>query len=565
MKKLFGLICALWASVALATVTTTSSSVEYDCNSSTTVFNVSFPFLANGDLVVKKITGNTTVTLTLTTDYTVAGAGGSSGSITTVGAGSPCATGSALIISRAVTATQTTSFRTQGSFSPALHERAFDKLTMLAQQKIDQGALKGAWDSGTAYIKGDLVSLVGNTYMAIIPNINSEPPSINWQIFTFGAPNTSGNATGLVLSTTGTGALTTYGGTSCTSQFPRSLNASGVATCASVANTDLASVVDATHGGLGATQPTCALGQHVTCNGTTCSCTDDAGAAALTPKYLVQQADASLPNAQAMGALGTGIVKNTTTTGVQSIATSGTDYAPGTSSNGTGLVLSTTGTGALSAYGGASCTNQFPRSLNASGAATCASVADADLTGTIGASHGGLGATQPTCSAGQHITCNGTSCSCTADSGGVGFTAARLAVTSTFATSSQTNVTITGLSWSGVSGTPYSFTCNLIAQAISATDGSRYSVTSSGSATLSFEIVNITTSATSPSYLNSSASGTQTATCTSGCYTTIQFVRIQGVVIPATSVTLAIATATSAGTANGSTVYSGSSCLVMSP
>ena len=46
--------------------------------------------------------------------------------------------------------------------------------------------------------------------------------------------------------------------------------------------------------------------------------------------YIVQIANGDLPNAQAMGALGTGIVKNTTTTGVQSIAVAGTDYvAPG--------------------------------------------------------------------------------------------------------------------------------------------------------------------------------------------------------------------------------------------
>ncbi|MFA5388859.1 MAG: hypothetical protein WC312_03795 [Candidatus Omnitrophota bacterium] len=43
-------------------------------------------------------------------------------------------------------------------------------------------------------------------------------------------------------------------------------------------------------------------------------------------KYIVQQADGSLTNEQALGALATGIVKNTTTTGVLSIATDGTDY-----------------------------------------------------------------------------------------------------------------------------------------------------------------------------------------------------------------------------------------------
>lgn len=45
-----------------------------------------------------------------------------------------------------------------------------------------------------------------------------------------------------------------------------------------------------------------------------------------TSKYILQTADGSLSNAQALGALSTGIVKNTTTTGVLSIAAAGTDY-----------------------------------------------------------------------------------------------------------------------------------------------------------------------------------------------------------------------------------------------
>jgi hypothetical protein len=54
----------------------------------------------------------------------------------------------------------------------------------------------------------------------------------------------------------------------------------------------------------------------------------------------------------------------------------------------TGLLLNTVsaGTGTPSAYAGTSCTNQFPRSLDASGAATCASVANADLAGSIAVS-----------------------------------------------------------------------------------------------------------------------------------------------------------------------------------
>lgn len=57
----------------------------------------------------------------------------------------------------------------------------------------------------------------------------------------------------------------------------------------------------------------------------------------------------------------------------------------------TGLVLGN-GTSAMSAYAGTSCTNQFPRSLNASGSATCASVSlTADVTGVLPSANGGTG------------------------------------------------------------------------------------------------------------------------------------------------------------------------------
>jgi len=59
---------------------------------------------------------------------------------------------------------------------------------------------------------------------------------------------------------------------------------------------------------------------------------------------------------------------------------------------GSGLVLNTTGTGVASIYAGTSCTNQFPRSLSASGASTCASVASADFGANIlGLANGGTG------------------------------------------------------------------------------------------------------------------------------------------------------------------------------
>lgn len=79
-----------------------------------------------------------------------------------------------------------------------------------------------------------------------------------------------------------------------------------------------------------------------------------AGGAGPNATYLVQTASGAPANAQIMGSLGTGLVFNTTITGVQSI------------------------------YGGTSCTNQFPRSLSGSGAATCATVNLAsDITGLL--------------------------------------------------------------------------------------------------------------------------------------------------------------------------------------
>lgn len=73
-------------------------------------------------------------------------------------------------------------------------------------------------------------------------------------------------------------------------------------------------------------------------------------------KYVTQTTDATLTNEFSLGSLTTGLLLNT--------------------------VAALTGT--PSTYAGTSCTNQFPRSLDASGAATCASVASADITdGTI--------------------------------------------------------------------------------------------------------------------------------------------------------------------------------------
>lgn len=135
-------------------------------------------------------------------------------------------------------------------------------------------------------------------------------------------------------------------------------------------------------------------GAGVTCvdnsGSTRTDCTIPGGTGAPTgATYILQTANGSLPSAQALNALGTGLVKNTTLTGVLSIAAAGTDYAAPTSGS---TVLLGNGAGGFTSYGGTSCTNQFPRSLSTTGAATCASVSLAtDVTGNLPVTNLGSG------------------------------------------------------------------------------------------------------------------------------------------------------------------------------
>lgn len=75
------------------------------------------------------------------------------------------------------------------------------------------------------------------------------------------------------------------------------------------------------------------------------------GSGNIAPKdatYIVQTANGTLTNEQALSALATGVVKNTTGTGVLSIAAEGTDYySPG----GTDVAVTDGGTGASTAAG----------------------------------------------------------------------------------------------------------------------------------------------------------------------------------------------------------------------
>lgn len=130
------------------TVSSTTNRNGYTGNDSTATYAYSFKIFETSDLVVivTKTSDNTETTLTLTTDYTVSGAGDTSGgnivlvdaSQAWMSASSFLDTGYTLAIRRVLPLTQLTDIRNQGAFYPEGHEDQFDKLLMVSQQQQDE-------------------------------------------------------------------------------------------------------------------------------------------------------------------------------------------------------------------------------------------------------------------------------------------------------------------------------------------------------------------------------------------------------------------------------------------
>jgi hypothetical protein len=115
------------------TISTTDSRISYNGNGVTTFFSFPYRFLANGDLVVVEVSSAGVETVkTLTTHYTIAGAGDDAGgSVTMLTAP---ASGTRLIIYRDTDIVQETDYISGDPFPAETHERALDRLTMIAQE-----------------------------------------------------------------------------------------------------------------------------------------------------------------------------------------------------------------------------------------------------------------------------------------------------------------------------------------------------------------------------------------------------------------------------------------------
>ena len=145
-------------------VQSSTSKIAYVGNASTvTAYVVPFKFFANSELVVVVTTSaDVDTTLTLTTDYTVTGAGvDAGGSVFTVVAVPATST---VTIYRTVDATQLTVYSENAEFPSASHEKALDKLTMLVQQSsrdVSQAFRLRQSDGTIAEMQGIASSVLG--------------------------------------------------------------------------------------------------------------------------------------------------------------------------------------------------------------------------------------------------------------------------------------------------------------------------------------------------------------------------------------------------------------------
>ncbi|MGE5537336.1 MAG: hypothetical protein ACM30I_01870 [Gemmatimonas sp.] len=134
------------------TISTTTTRVAYEGDGVTTAFAVPFPFFAAAELEVidRTESSGAETTLALGIDYTVTGGQGGTGTVSATAA--PPA-GSQWVIRRKTAKTQTTDYAPNDPFPAETHEKALDRLTMIAQE------LGEAADRAVKFPKTDAATL----------------------------------------------------------------------------------------------------------------------------------------------------------------------------------------------------------------------------------------------------------------------------------------------------------------------------------------------------------------------------------------------------------------------
>ena len=225
------------------TVASSTNSVDYTGNGSTTVFSFSFRIFAATDLVVTEADADGVETvLELNTDYTVTGVGSYSGGSITM-ATAPTS-GYALNIRRVLPLTQDTDLRNQGQFFAETHEDVFDRLAMVNQQlqeQIDRSAKLPVTNAEDAdALVADIVRLADSadnidTVADNIADVNTVATNI------VDVQNAEENADAAASSATAAASSATAAASSASSASTSASNASTSASSASTSATNAAS------------------------------------------------------------------------------------------------------------------------------------------------------------------------------------------------------------------------------------------------------------------------------------------------------------------------------------
>jgi hypothetical protein len=121
------------------TISSTTTVNQYTGNNSTTAFAYAFKIYADADLkVILTSTAGVETVQTLSTHYTVSGAGDAGGGNVTFTSGNTPGTGVLVTILRNTAITQSTDYVANDAFPAALHEDALDRLTVISQHQQDR-------------------------------------------------------------------------------------------------------------------------------------------------------------------------------------------------------------------------------------------------------------------------------------------------------------------------------------------------------------------------------------------------------------------------------------------
>ena len=268
------------------TVSTTIIKNSHNGNGSTTTFAYQFKILQDSDLqVIIRSSNGTETTKSLSTHYTVTGAGGNSGTVVFTSGNIP-ASGETVVIRRNVPQTQVIDYIANDPFPAETHEEGLDRGTLVAQQISEEadrsiklsrtntmasteftvgatdrankilsfdssgelavaselGSFKGNWSASTTYAVRDMVkdTSTNNIFMANTAHTSSgsQPLTSNtdaakWDLIVDAATATSAAST----ATTQAGIATTKAGEAATSASTATSQANTATTQAGIATT----------------------------------------------------------------------------------------------------------------------------------------------------------------------------------------------------------------------------------------------------------------------------------------------------------------------------------------